>query len=186
MRVGENGCQVSRTKRSIILTLVSFERGPIERLYMPDYKTHSTFNLCLALPILVVGAYYGLRPDNIFLYLFIGTYVYCTLFMSPDMDFANKIKLMSLRGFLTLPFRSYSMVFSHRGISHSVFFGSLTRIVWLAALGMMIFFLIYQALPSEKSIVSFYQEHKLYFFYVIAAICLADWSHLLLDLKESK
>ncbi len=152
---------------------------------MANYKIHSTFNLCLALPLLVTGIYYIFHPARDFLLTFIAAFGYSTLFMNPDLDLANKIKLVSIRGFLTLPFRSYSLIFRHRGISHSLFFGSATRILWLTGIGALIFYLLYKTLPSEKALSTLYYSYKYYLFYAFAGICLADWSHLLLDLKKA-
>ncbi|NGX62142.1 MAG: hypothetical protein K940chlam9_01636 [Chlamydiae bacterium] len=153
---------------------------------MANYKTHSSFNLFLALPIFVVGIYYLLGPSSSYLLTFIGVFAYSTLFMSPDLDLVHNIKLKSLRGVLSLPFRFYSQVFKHRGISHSFFFGSFTRILWLGGIAFLLFFLLYQALPSQKNFLLFYNQHKLYLLYGVAGICLADWCHLLLDIKFSK
>ena len=49
--------------------------------------------------------------------------------MNPDLGLVHKIKLFSLRGFITLPFRGYSKIFKHKGISHSFLLGSFTRII---------------------------------------------------------
>ncbi|MCH9627683.1 MAG: hypothetical protein S4CHLAM2_13250 [Chlamydiales bacterium] len=153
---------------------------------MANYKTHSTFNIFLALPALLVGIYYSLHPPYALLLTFVITFTYCTLFMSPDLDLVHNIKLVSLRGVLSLPFRLYSRVFKHRGLSHSFLFGSLTRIVWLAGMAFLVFFLICEVLPSKHSFMAYYGAYKYYIWYAGAAICLADWSHLLLDIKIQK
>jgi len=106
--------------------------------------------------------------------------------MNPDLDLAHKIKLISLRGFLSLPFRWYSLVFRHRGISHSLIFGSLTRLAWLGGMAALLFFLVYKALPSTRSFYATYYAYKYYIWYAAAGMCLADWSHLLLDIKVTK
>lgn len=153
---------------------------------MANYKTHAAFNVFLALPALVLVIYYLLDPHYALLITFVSAFVYSTLFMNPDLDLAYKIKLVSLRGFLSLPFRSYSLVFKHRGISHSLIFGSLTRIFWLAGMAVIIFYLIYKTLPSGRSFSQFYEQYKFFIWYAAAGICLADWSHLLLDIKIRK
>lgn len=152
---------------------------------MANYKVHSAFNLCLVLPILIAGTYYIFHPDRMLLLTFVTAFAYSTLFMNPDLDLAHSIKLVSIRGFLSIPFRSYSMIFQHRGLSHSVVFGSMTRILWLSAFGIGIFYLLYRTLPSENTLLHYYNAYKFYLFYGFAGICLADWSHLLLDLKKA-
>lgn len=153
---------------------------------MASYKTHSVFNIFLALPALLTGIYYFLHPPYALLMTFVVTFAYCTLFMNPDLDLAHNIKLFSLRGVLTLPFRLYSLVFKHRGLSHSLLFGSLTRILWLAGMGLLVFYIVYETLPSTYSFAVYYKHYKYYIWYAAAGMCLADWSHLLLDLRVRK
>ncbi len=150
---------------------------------MSNYKGHCSFNICVALPVLVAAQFYFLHPQPFLLYTFMGAFVYTTFFMSPDLDLVHNIKLRSLRGFFSIPFRAYSQLFKHRGISHSFFWGSLTRIAWLGGLGLLVFFLVYQTLPSEAYFKFYWKAYKPILLYGFAGICLADWSHLLLDLK---
>jgi uncharacterized metal-binding protein len=62
---------------------------------------------------------------------FAGAFIYGSFFLHPDVDLARNIRLFSLKGLLTLPFRPYSYLFAHRGISHMPLIGTLTRVVWL-------------------------------------------------------
>lgn len=149
---------------------------------MANYKTHTGFNLFFMLPALVGLSYYCIQPSEEFLIIFIAAFIYATLFMNPDLDLVHQIKFFSLRGFLTLPFRGYSKVFKHRGISHSFFVGSLTRIIWLSA----VLFLLSFIFSFSGNIFSFCEQNKTYFLYALTGICLADWSHLLLDAKKTK
>ena len=124
------------------------------------YKEHAQFNLLIALPLLLAAGYFFLHPKRDLLLIFGGTFAYSTLFMNPDMDLANQIRLFSLRGFFSLPFRSYSKFFSHRGLSHNLLLGSATRILWLMGWGVLGFILYYEALPTQKSLLSFYHMHE--------------------------
>lgn len=153
---------------------------------MSNYKTHSAFNLLLALPVLMGVLASVFHPPFTLLITFAATFLYSTLFMSPDLDLAYQIKLTSLRGILASPFRLYSRIFKHRGLSHSVIFGSATRILWLAAIALVIFFLIYESLPSEKSLMLFFKKYKSYLLYGLAGICFSDWCHLFLDKRTQK
>jgi uncharacterized metal-binding protein len=148
------------------------------------YKEHAKFNIFLALPILLIGGIYFLHPPRPFLLTFASAFVYSTLFMNPDLDLARQIRLFSLRGFLTLPFRSYSSVFRHRGLSHHPLLGSLTRILWLLGWYVVIFYLVYKAVPTKASFLGFYEQYKPFIHYGFAGICLSDWCHLFLDLKD--
>ncbi|MDP1609276.1 MAG: DUF2227 family putative metal-binding protein [Chlamydiales bacterium] len=152
---------------------------------MSSYKTHVTFNLCLALPAAIAGIYYIYAPPTHFLVTFISAFFYGTCFMNPDLDLIHQIKLFSLRGFLTLPFRFYSKFFKHRGLSHSLLFGTATRILWLSGMALLLFYLVYQTVPSQKTFLSYFSDYKLYALYGLAGIILADWCHLALDHQKT-
>lgn len=98
---------------------------------MPAYRTHVAVNLVLGLPLALAVLKYtvAFTPEQLF--SFSAAFVYGTLFLHPDLDIAYKIKLFSLKGFLTLPFRPYSYLFRHRGISHMPVIGTLSRVLWL-------------------------------------------------------
>ena len=123
---------------------------------MANYKTHTGFNLFFMLPALVGFGYYFFQPSEKALIVFTATFTYATLFMNPDLDLVHQIKLFSLRGFLTLPFRGYSKIFKHRGISHSFLLGSFTRIIWLSS----ILFLLSFIFSLSENIFSFYKHFK--------------------------
>lgn len=149
---------------------------------MANYKTHVGFNLFLMLPVLVSSGCYFVQPSEKIVIIFVAAFTYATLFMNPDLDLVHQIKLFSLRGFLTLPFRGYSRICKHRGISHSFLLGSLTRIIWLSAL----VFLFVVSFSLSDITFAFCKKIKTNFIYILAGICLADWSHLLLDVKKTK
>lgn len=151
---------------------------------MSNYKTHTKFNIFIALPILLLAIFYLMEPKLYLLITFGSAFVYSTLFMSPDLDLAHQIRLFSLRGFLSIPFRSYSRLFSHRGLSHHVLLGSATRILWLSLWGLLIFYLIYKSIPDQSTLLRFYKLHQPYIIYGLAGVCFADWGHLLLDRKK--
>lgn len=148
---------------------------------MPNYKTHANFNILLALPAAAAGIYYLCAPPIPLLAVFAGTFCYSTLFMSPDLDLIHQIKLFSLRGLLTFPFRFYSKFFKHRGISHSFLFGTATRLLWLGGLSVLIVYLTYQVIPTEKQFLSYFNEYEPYVLYGLAGVVFADWCHLTLD-----
>ncbi len=150
------------------------------------YKEHAKFNIFIVLPILLGGMYYFLHPVRDLMFTFTGAFIYSTLFMNPDLDLANQIRLISIRGFLTLPFRSYAKLFSHRGLSHHPLFGSFTRIAWLIGWGGIIFFLVYKSVPTKGTFLKFYKNNQPFILYCLGGVCLADWGHLLLDIKSSK
>lgn len=150
---------------------------------MAKYKTHTTFNILIALPLILWGLYHYLKPSYSLLSTFSICFIYSTLFMNPDMDIANKIKLFSIKGILTLPFRGYSYVFRHRGISHWIILGSITRILWLSGFLYLIILLLNKPLLHQKEV--FLLINSDYFLYGFLAIVASDASHLILDIKKS-
>jgi len=151
---------------------------------MSMYKGHTRFNLFIALPILLIALYFLMHPHLYFMITFAFVFAYGTLFMSPDLDLAYQIRLFSVRGFFSIPFRSYAKFFSHRGLSHNLLLGSATRILWLLGWFTLIFLVLYKTLPTQSTFLTFYKSYQPYILYSLAAICLADWSHLFLDRKS--
>ena len=153
---------------------------------MAIYKTHTKFNLIIALPITIYLIYLLFNPKINYLLTFGGCFIYSTLFMNPDMDIANKIKLFSFKGLMTFPFRIYSFFFHHRGISHKIIIGTLTRVVFLFLFFIVIMFVIDYSLISKKIFLRFFSTYKTYIIYGFCGLCVADCCHLLLDIKKHK
>ena len=148
---------------------------------MSNYKGHNLFNLIFFLPITLAGIFYFFTQNGEHLCLYAGGFIFATFFMSPDSDIADKIKMNSLRGVLSLPFRLYSKFFKHRGISHWIVVGTFTRIFWLVLLFAICYTLLYQRTLSLEPLISFYKAHTLSVNYAIAGFCIADIGHLILD-----
>ena len=148
---------------------------------MASYKTHTLFNLSFFLPATALLLFYLFHPSRADLIAYSASFVYGTLYMGPDADVADKIKLLSLRGIMSLPFRPYSKLFAHRGISHWLIIGTATRIIWLASL-LIIPYIIYKRSFSLYPLVSFYTTYKSTIIYALSGLCLSDFGHLLLDI----
>lgn len=144
---------------------------------MSNYKGHATINLLFFLPVLLGIMWTFFSKNQYDLMIFGGSFAYGTLFMSPDLDMANKIKLFSVRGVLSLPFRSYAKVFSHRGVSHSIFFGTLTRVLWLFAFFLLIAYLFSSTKQFHYNLIAYKQE----LIFALSGLFLADAGHILVD-----
>ncbi|MCH9613583.1 MAG: hypothetical protein SP1CHLAM54_05880 [Chlamydiia bacterium] len=149
---------------------------------MANYKAHSTFNLLLILPLAAWGVVHFFNPTHKVGACFIATFAYSTLFMSPDVDLANQNKLLSIKGILTLPFRLYSRLFAHRGLSHIPIIGTVTRLAYLGAIALLAYYVMNKTLPSMESLALIFQSYDIYILYGLAGIVLADIGHLILDL----
>jgi uncharacterized metal-binding protein len=150
---------------------------------MALYKTHVKFNIFF-LPLILLFIFYFFKSNFLNLAIFSIAFIYSTFFMSPDLDLANQIKLFSIRGFFTLPFRFYSIFFKHRGISHNAFLGSLSRILWMGGFIYLIFYLLNKPIFSKKDL--FKALKSSYFLYALFGVILSDFCHLILDYNKKK
>ncbi len=148
---------------------------------MPNYRTHSVTNLLLVLPLAYSAAAYFFKPSQEEAATFIGCFTYATLFMSPDVDLAYQNKLFSLKGVLTLPFRLYGRIFSHRGLSHMPIIGTLTRLIYLGVISIIGYALLNRVPPSFSMILDFIKNHDLLIFWGICGAFIADLAHEALD-----
>ena len=117
---------------------------------MPSGKTHTAVELFLW-PGLTAGYYALLQPSWEELALFSGAYLFSSLLLSPDLDLHKNLarRRWGPLGFIWTP---YSKFFKHRGISHSLVLGPLTRLVYLGLVfGAVLLGLSYAgfALPQE-------------------------------------
>ena len=64
---------------------------------------------------------------------FLGAYLFSSLFLSPDLDLweSKAVRRWGIGRVLWYP---YSKLFHHRGVSHHLILGPLTRIIYLGAL----------------------------------------------------
>mgnify|MGYP002624350342 CR=1 FL=1 len=98
---------------------------------MPAGDQHLKLELVL-LPFF--GAvYYALDPEPARAAGFALAYLGASLLLSPDLDLRHNDarRRWGVLGFIWIP---YSKLFRHRGVSHSLLFGVLTRIGYLTAL----------------------------------------------------
>lgn len=150
---------------------------------MALYKTHSTFNIFVVLPLALTGIWFFLVPETKYMQVFAAAFIYATLFLGPDLDLAYHYKLKSLRGILTLPFRPYARIFKHRGISHHIVFGTVSRMLWLTLIFLGISFICsWDVMKIAYSL----KKNLPYLFYGLGALFLADLSHLFLDFLYTK
>lgn len=105
---------------------------------MPSGKTHLRIELLL-LPVWVALFYLFIDTSWHTGALFAGTYLFSSLLLSPDLDLRHNRsrRRWGFLGFIWIP---YTKIFKHRGVSHSLLFGTLTRLGYLAILALLITF----------------------------------------------
>lgn len=96
---------------------------------MPSGERHLKLEMIL-LPFLS-AAYYYFDPNLNHLAGFFFAYLAASLLLTPDLDLRHNDtrKRWGLLGFIWVP---YSKLFKHRGLSHSLLFGMVTRIGYLS------------------------------------------------------
>jgi uncharacterized metal-binding protein len=142
---------------------------------MPAYRTHVTLNLFLGLPLTLAAIKYTVLTTPIDTISFVAAFIYGTFFLHPDLDLARQTRLFSLKGLLTLPFRPYSYLFHHRGISHMPLIGTLTRVLWLIVFFGILFSCFDWAYPD------IIPWDAPYVWFGLAGLTVADLFHVLLD-----
>lgn len=101
---------------------------------MSKGKSHDRFNLLIG--AVLMGFWLGIGIQWKIVLSFMLGWLMATFIFSPDTDLLPKNKAKVLRIFLY----PYSVFFRHRGLSHSLVFGTLTRVFYvIGCLGIMIF-----------------------------------------------
>ncbi len=98
---------------------------------MPSGERH--LRLELVLWPAFAAAYYWFDPDPVRLGSFALAYLIASLFLTPDLDLHKNgaRRRWGPLGFLWVP---YSKVFKHRGVSHHLLLGMVTRVGYLTLL----------------------------------------------------
>jgi len=95
---------------------------------------------------LATAAYWVYRPDlevaQPVAAAFIGSYLLGTFLITPDLDLAERpVRARGRWGWLGWLWVPYGWMFAHRGLSHTWIVGPLTRILYLSAVGMVVYWL---------------------------------------------
>jgi uncharacterized metal-binding protein len=108
---------------------------------MPSGKTHlriELFVLPLCVALLFAAQHYQLIAVSWEeMAIFAGAYLFSSLMLSPDLDLRHNRsrRRWGPLGFLWIP---YTKIFKHRGVSHSLIFGTLTRLGYLGLIALLI------------------------------------------------
>jgi len=108
---------------------------------MPSGKTHlriELFLLPVCVALLFVAQHYQLIAVGWEeMAIFTGAYLFSSLLLSPDLDLRHNRsrRRWGLLGFLWIP---YTKIFKHRGVSHSLLLGTLTRLGYLGLIALVI------------------------------------------------
>lgn len=109
---------------------------------MPSGRVHEAINLSVL--GLATAAYWVYRQDlevaQPALAAFVGGYLLGTFLITPDLDLARQqVRAKRRWGCLGWFWVPYGWMFVHRGLSHTWIVGPLTRILYLGAMGMVVY-----------------------------------------------
>ena len=139
---------------------------------MPNGKTHRNFNIVVLLFLMVILVS---ELSNTLVWFFIGGYLAGIFLINPDLDlrFSSGKKNWKILGFIWIP---YSWIFKHRGISHNILFGTLTRLIYLAIVGTIVLALAERIFNC--SIIIPYSQN---FIFALLGLWFSDFLHIFLD-----
>jgi uncharacterized metal-binding protein len=96
---------------------------------MPGYKAHTSTNLtALAGISYLMAEHYTVSSTLVSIAA--ASFIAATFILSPDLDLKHSSPTRNW-GFLRFLWRPYQAAFKHRGLSHNIFFSSVTRIGYL-------------------------------------------------------
>jgi uncharacterized metal-binding protein len=107
-----------------------------EKLVMPRGKVHfaieATVGIVIGAALLHPKVQQALPPWAAYSVVlsFCGGYLFSLFWISPDLDLARN-KTRQRWGVFGMIWTPYDWIFRHRGLSHSVVFGTLTRLIYL-------------------------------------------------------
>ena len=131
---------------------------------MPSGKTH--FKIEMATLLIAAGAGAGLNHHFRFVkwedvttlgLVFVGSYLFSSLMLSPDMDLARSDP-QNRWGVLRVLWRPYAALFHHRGLSHNPIFGPLTRVAYLALIAVAVLAGLHYGLEVELKFLKHWWE----------------------------
>ena len=162
---------------------------------MPSGRTHESINLLVYGAAAALYAYARqagltaefdtvLAPQT--LKTFSLSYLVGTFLVTPDLDLAeNRMQARNNWGLLGLLWVPYGALFSHRGLSHSWIIGPLTRLLYLAGLGLALSWAAAQVGPYFGYGFSFSaklsQNWPELAIGALAGYYLSQWLHLIAD-----
>lgn len=110
---------------------------------MCNGNQHTTINLSVSLAFLVYLVLISFLKIKFAVLCFVATSI-ASLFLSPDLDLPNSKSQMAWGWFKWL-WWPYHKACSHRGVSHLVLIGTITRTIYFILIGMCLYF-FYQAI----------------------------------------
>ena len=150
---------------------------------MANGKTHDRVNMLIG--TVIVGTMIGFTNPWQIVFSFSTGWLVATYVFTPDLDVGPKNR-KSLFGVVLYP---YSIFFKHRGLSHSLFFGTLSRVTYVALVTLVFYFIflsggLEQTGGTVVSLIKGYNYNIIFykaFTWVFIGMLGADLCHILVD-----
>lgn len=177
-----------------------FEFKRISGGSIPNYLAHTATNCVFGLSLTCYGFFGQTVVDRHSITIASLSFLAATFLLSPDLDLHYSTPTKNW-GILRVIWRGYSKVFRHRGLSHSLFFSSFTKLIYI--IGVSLLFLgvsklvsgllsgdsFYKAFDLSKDVIlsisteglKHVTEHKVDMIAALSGIILNDWIHILAD-----
>ncbi len=141
---------------------------------MPGYNAHRLFNYTVFIAIIVALFVRDKTLIDLKMLLALGVGFYIgTDFITPDLDTdSTAIKRWGRLKIIMLP---YKWMFVHRQSSHNIVYGAVIRILYISLLVLGLYYLLFNSLPGENTILS------VYIFIFLIGIIIANALHVILD-----
>jgi uncharacterized metal-binding protein len=118
---------------------------------LPRDEVHVIVGVVVLIPVLHL-AWERLSPSDVL--LFTLAYLFSLLWLSPDLDLDRGSRSMRRWGILAAIWVPYAKLMRHRGLSHSLFAGFVTRLAYLAVFLLPVISLIDRGLNLNLSAAS--------------------------------
>lgn len=155
-------------------------------------RSHDKLNLFFG--AILMGVLINFNQNLEELSLFALGFVFSTFFFSPDLDIGPKKRAKWLGLFLY----PYSFFFKHRGMSHSILLGTLTRVTYLILIFFFVYLIFFRMGDVTKHpldifygfknfLINYNLEQRVYrnLTYLFGGMFVADIFHILVDKVSS-
>lgn len=141
---------------------------------MPGYNYHRLFNYAIFIFIAFLMYEWNITSINLkHLLVFLAGYYAGTEFITPDLD--TDSAALKKWGRLKILWLPYKWLFEHGKSSHNIMYGAIVRIIYVSAIILGIYYLLFKSLPPGSMISS------LFFIVFIMGIIIANAMHIVLD-----
>ncbi len=161
-----------------------------------NYKGHLAINTAVLGGVYFLTRDYVEMPDQI---NFAAGYVFASFFLSPDLDLFYSTATKNWK-FLRILWWPYSKLMKHRGLSHSLFLATITKLLYMSFVALSIYMgiimlalyidngeMVYSGQHMLEGVRAFvytgfelFKEHWVHLRYILLGVWVSDIAHILI------